>query len=119
MATYIGNKFGQEDHARLVSLLVPRGADIREDQELAIHRYEGCSQFGLMRTCGAQADYQKRADPNNKQQQALLQEMQAHIKKVIDVFYVTAQLWKLTLEHQEAAQQGQCWPVLLPPRLHM
>ena len=31
---------------------------------------------------GPQADYQKRVDPKNAQQQALLQEMQAHIKKV-------------------------------------
>ena len=29
-----------------------------------------------------QADYQERADPNDKQAQSLLEEMRAHVKKV-------------------------------------
>ena len=32
-----------------------------------------------------QADYQKRADPNDKQAQTLLDEMRAHIKKVSSI----------------------------------
>ncbi|KAK9831895.1 hypothetical protein WJX81_006754 [Elliptochloris bilobata] len=45
MATFIGNKFGEEDHKKL-------------------------------------ADFEKRANPNDPAQQALIEELRAHVKKL-------------------------------------
>ncbi|CAL8466887.1 g6423 [Coccomyxa elongata] len=82
MATYIGNKFGKDDHDKL-------------------------------------ADYERRANPNDKGQQALLEEMRAHLKKknfgkpvewalVKDHAWSTPQLRKLD---QPVDVDGKPWPL--------
>ena len=47
---------------------------------------EGISRLylrSLQRWSTAQADFERRADPQNQQQQSLLSEMRAHLKKVV------------------------------------
>ena len=76
MAKYIGDKFGQEDHARLVQLdscVLPAVRNLLLRVKSAYLRLSGP---------GLQADYETRVDPNNKQAQDLLDEMRAHVKKV-------------------------------------
>lgn len=75
MSAYVGNKFGQQDVDKLVRA--------RESSWRCITtRCMGLLNPPRCLTANLQKEFEKRTDPNDKNAQALLEEMRQHIKKV-------------------------------------
>ena len=74
MASHGTSKFGQEDISKLVGLLTYMSS--------ALECFVLVCPDLLLRLLVVQNDFEKRADAHNPKQQALLEEMRAHVKKV-------------------------------------
>jgi len=70
MTTYVGDKFGDKDVEKLVSVIFNQRIDYQ-----SILLFTRC-------LLASQKDFEKRVDPNDKNAQTLLEEMRQHIKKV-------------------------------------
>ena len=110
MANYIGGKFGQADHAKLVTpvnfpdqALDPCICRFRCRLNYAVHSVAVMTVVLVL-----QADYQERVDPNDKQAQTLLEEMRAHIKKAHTHLLVLTAVDGLLLLCSNTLQPGVC-----------